>query len=57
MFKIILLITLLLFSTGCSLLKEEQDKKEVVQEINNQDFVDPYLNEDGYIEAVTNIKE
>lgn len=56
MFKIILLITLITISTGCSLLKEEKDKKEVVQEINNQDFVDPYLTEDGYIEEVINIK-
>lgn len=56
MFKIILLITLITISTGCSLLKEENEKKEVVQEINNKDFVDPYLTEDGSIEEVINIK-
>lgn len=57
MFKIILLIILITISTGCSILKEEKEKKEVVQEINNQDFVDPYLTEDGTIEEVINIKE
>ena len=47
MLRIILLITLIAISTGCSLLKEEKDKKEVVQEINNKD---------GTIEEVINIK-
>lgn len=56
MLRIILLITLIAISTGCSLLKEEKDKKEVVQEINNKDFVDPYLTEDEVIEEVVNIK-
>ena len=56
MLKIILLITLITISTGCSLMKEEKKKKEVVQEINNQDFIDPYLTEDGTIEEVINIK-
>lgn len=56
MLKIILLIPLITISTGCSLLKEEKDKKEVVQEIKIQDFADPYLTEDGDIEEVVNIK-
>ena len=56
MLRIILLITLIAISTGCSLLKEEHDKKEVVQKIKTQDFVDPYLKEDGTIEEVVNIK-
>ena len=56
MFKIIILITIVIVSTGCSLLKEEHDKKEVVQKIKTQDYVDPYLTEDGTIEEVVNIK-
>lgn len=55
--KTVLIIILIIFSTGCSLLKEEKEKKEVVQEIKIQDFVEPYLTEDGYIEEVINIKE
>lgn len=56
MLKIILLISLITISTGCSLLKEEKDKKEVVQKINTKDFADPYLTKDGDIEEVVNIK-
>ena len=56
MLKIIILIILITISTGCSLLEEEKEKKEVVHEINNKDFVDPYLKEDGTIEEVINIK-
>lgn len=52
MLKIILLITLITISTGCSLLKDDNKKKEVVQELKKQDFVDPYLKEDGTIEEV-----
>ena len=41
--KIIFGLSMIVFLNGCSILKETEAKIEVVQEREEQDYADPYL--------------
>ena len=42
---IILSIILTVFLVGCSKINNKEQKKEVIQEKQEQDYIDPYIDE------------